>query len=310
VPSILQRTLLLVGAALLLLVAGCGRPLLSPDDALVAPDDHDIRLVAYLERELPFGFRDGVEHGLVQFQLAGRHVGQARTKDEGRAVLECARPARASEAFRAEATLAGHTVSAAGRIFEWDHQRIIIVVDIDKTIARPDYDELMLDEEDDDSQPIPGSRDVLQRLAEQYRILYLTGRPRFWLEKTRAWLAQHDYPPGPVFAAPELEDALKEAAFKRRMLHELREEWPEMLIGIGDKSGDADAYGANDMLALIIAEKRDDDLGLHAIVLPDWRTLGRFFDTNHELLSDEKSLRRVSRGEQWLAVPTYPYENE
>jgi hypothetical protein len=310
VPRIVRRTLLLGAAAFLLLVTGCGRPLLSPDDALVAPDNHDIRLVAYLERELPFGFRDGVEHALVQFHLEGRRVGQARTDHEGCAALECARPEPASKTFRTEATLAGHTVSAAGRVFEWDHEQIVIVVDIDKTIAHPDYDKLMLEEKDNDSEPIAGSHNVLKELAEQYRILYLTGRPRCWLEKTRAWLAEHDYPPGPVLAAPELKDALKEAKFKRRILRELREDWPEMLIGIGDKRGDADAYGANDMLALIIAEKRDDDLGLHAIALPDWKTLGRFFDTNHELLSDEESLRRVIRREQWLAVPTYPYEDE
>ena len=140
--------------------------------------------------------------------------------------------------------------------------------------------------------------------------MYLTGRPRSLLDRTRQWLEENEYPAGPVITAPSLRQAMHARTFKLHALHALRENWPNMLIGIGDRPSDAAAYGASEMLTLITSPKRDTEYGVHAIMLRNWKTIGRFFEANRATLADPQRLREVIKGQTMLLQPVMPWGNE
>ncbi|TWT43967.1 LNS2 (Lipin/Ned1/Smp2) [Phycisphaerae bacterium RAS1] len=299
------RATLLPLAALLLLPVGCGRAVVSVDDAIRIPGQ-PVRLVAYVEREPMLPVRREIEDQVVRFYLNGAVAEQAVSDGDGRAAISLPE-ALGCEQFEARATVGGAVYGAVGRIFDWQPDRTIIVVDIDNTVADSDLDEVFFDAAAEASPALPDSATTLTRLSKDYHIMYVTARPRAVLEKTRAWLSFREFPAGPVVTASRLRDAIRDARFKRRVLQSLREEHPNILIGIGDRRGDARAYASNRMLTLIVGRTRDDRFVEQALLLPSWRAVSTFFELNHETLRDPALLRAAFRGERNLVMPVSVY---
>lgn len=297
-----------IGGAALLAAAGCAPPMLSVDDA-VALDGRPVVFVAHAERPQVLGLRSEIEHVTISFRVDGREVRRADTGGSGRAVAEFRLPRPGITAFEARAVIDGCEQQTTGTIFAWSAERPIIAVDIDNTICRTEYEDLLLKAEDVESRPISGSRETLTGLSGDYHIAYVTGRPRIYLEKTRAWLRRNEFPPGPVVTAPRLRDMIKYKTLKRTMLANLRRRWPNLLIGIGNEPLDAEAYGANGMLALIVNPSRRHAFGLHAIVLGDWASVGRFFELNRETLLSPADIAKAANGEIPLRRYVHPWRN-
>jgi len=307
-PHDLRRNaaLALLGLLLGSVSLACDRPVLSVDDAIVTTDGKTT-LAARLVREKVLGVRRDVTGIPVAFYIDSQQVGAAHTDADGRAQLRASLHDAAHDRFTATSELDGRMLRTQGCIFPWRKDRITIAVDIDETISQTDYEELILRSRDGASDPFHGANRALRALAEDFQILYLTARPRFLLEKTRRWLAEHDFPPGPVFTAPGLRQAVRQSRFKSRVLARLRAEWPHLLIGIGDREGDADAYGANGMLTLIIHKSPESDHGLHSVYFKSWKDIAEFFDANRELLTDADMLRDVIAGKRMIVRPVLPY---
>jgi hypothetical protein len=286
---------------------GCSPAILTVD-GLVLVRGQESMLLAQLEREPVLGFRDGIQNVWVRFCVGGRQVAEQLTADAGRASTFCSlSPAMGAE-FEASAVVDGRTVRTVGSIFDWRDDRTIIAVDIDGTISDTDYDDLVFDDEDEDSMPIATSREILSALAHDFHIVYLTARPRFLLEKTRAWLAKHRYPHGPVVAAGGLRDSLRQGSLKREMLEGLRQCWPNLLIGIGDKHRDAVAYRANGMLPVVVTTKNitRKRRTWQVVVLPTWEDVSQLFAANHRVLSDPSTLADAinsHRTQSMLVIP-------
>jgi hypothetical protein len=293
--------------AVLLGLSGCGPLVLSVDDA-VATSAGPVRLAAYLGREHVFGLRSEIEHGTVTFFVNGRQVGENTVDDEGRAVVTAADLAGEPRAFLARARAGGKVLEASGRIFYWPANRVGLAVDIDHTISQTDYRRLIVKERVAVSPPIPGARETLNELADKYNILYLTGRPRFLIEKTRGWLEHYSFPPGPVMAAPRFRDALLQLRFKQRTLHGLREQWPDLLIGIGNRTSDIEAYASNQMLPVIVYSGGEEKHYSDAVVLQDWQFVRRFFEANARVLTNPRDLEKVIQGQVMIEQPLIPYE--
>jgi hypothetical protein len=289
-----------------LLAAGCGAPILTVEDALAAPDG-TVKLVAYVEREAPLSLRKDVEHVTVTFFLDGREIGSEKVNGKGRATIKWQLPSPEVSRFSACTTADGQKLEASGAVFLWQKDRVIIAVDIDGTISRTDYKELILKKQDNDSDPIKRSRDTLHRISQDYHILYFTARPRILLTKTRDWLREHEFPSGPMVMAPSIKQAMQPGEYKRRALAAMHKDWPNLLIGIGNRRADASAYGASKMLSLIVRESTDKEFGPHAIWFRDWQTLGKFFEANREVLTDPKQVEDAIKGEVMLrqAVPRW-----
>ncbi|HUW83161.1 MAG TPA: hypothetical protein VMZ31_10230 [Phycisphaerae bacterium] len=303
-----DRLGLMVGVVIAVF-GGCGPAVLSVSDAIVSPGE-PVRLTAFVYRDTIRGVGRDIEGVQVRFRVDGSPARSARTDDDGWTSVQWALPSGGASRFEATALVDGRTTQAGGAIYTWDKERIILAVDVDGTLAQTDYDDLILGRRDAGSQPLPDAQQTLDQLSADFHILYLTARPQYYVEKTRRWLKDCGFPTGPVFTAPRLRDTIRHTRFKRRMLATLRKDWPNLLIGIGNKAADAEAYGASGMLSLIVRRVPDKDLGPHAIMLADWPAVSRFFDANAEVLHDPRELTRATRGEIMLLRPVVAWQEK
>jgi hypothetical protein len=303
-----DRLGLMVGVALAAF-GGCGPAVLSVSDAIVSPGE-PVRLTAFVYRDTICGVGRDIGGVQVQFSVDGRSAASARTDDDGWVSVQWALPSGSASRFEAKAAVRGRTVRAGGAVYTWDPNRIILAVDVDGTLAQTDYDDLILGRRDVGSQPLPYAQQTLDQLSADFHILYLTARPQYYVEKTRRWLKDCGFPTGPVCTAPRLRDTIRHTRFKRRMLATLRKDWPNLLIGIGNKAADGEAYGASSMLSLIVRRVPDKNLGPHAIVLHDWPAVSRLFGANAEVLHDPRELTRATRGEIMLLRPVVAWQEK
>lgn len=279
--------------------------MLSVDDAVVLPGKKT-RLAAYVERDAVLGMRNDLVKVPVRFCIDDQEVGNDKTDDDGRASIK-SRVSPQATSYEAAAQHGRQEFRATGRVFAWDPQRVVIAVDLDQTIERTEYKALLLDSKADDSDPLKRSVAALRGLGPDFHIVYLTGRPRFLLEKTRAWLRERGFPEGPVVTAKGVREMFSPGSFKERKLEGLRGDWPHLLIGIGDKASDANAYGANDMLSLIVSTEHDRSFPPHALVFRDWKELGRFFAANRDTLREPRALREAIDGKRMLQLTVSKY---
>lgn len=282
--------------------AGCGEPILTVDDAAVGASGR-CRFVAFLERESAFGLPDGVERRQVRFLMKGREIAAAQTAGEGDAVATCSLAALPEDRFEAVTTVNGRELRAEGQVYAWDDDRTIIAVDIDGTIARPDYDTIFLTSKPEErSTPLVQAKETLTALAAEYRIVYVSGRPRFVLEKSRRWLERHGFPPGPVFHARSFRSSMASKRFKLRELAALREIWPSLRIGIGDREADMTAIQRNGMLAVIVGDAADE-IRPPAILAADWTLVAEFFRINRDVLVAPARLQAAVKGGEVVLQP-------
>lgn len=278
-------------AILILPAAGCGPVRLTVDDAIISPRDNKLHCVAYLQREPIFGIRHFSPGSGIEFKLGDQVVASARTSATGCAETYASYPQGGATRLDAVADVLGTKYRGSASVFEWDDHRTIIVVDIDRTIARTDFDHLVLrDGADERSTPLAGSRRTMEMLARDCRFIYVTARPRFLLEKTRMWLEDEEFPPGPVIASPGLREAIQRTEYKLEVLAQLRKLWPTLLIGIGNSESDAEAYEKSGLLTLLVNQKRTETILPKTYGFRNWKALARFYEANRELLSDPAKL--------------------
>lgn len=133
-----------------------------------------------------------------------------------------------------------------------DGGRPAIIVDIDHTLTNTSLFYLMF-MSNNLIVPFPDAAVVLSELSHRYEILYVTRREYLLLEKTRAWLALHRFPAGPVFLWHFWKDPFRAVHYKTRLIKKLKNEWPHISIGIGDKESDMTAYASNGLRAIHLA---------------------------------------------------------
>jgi hypothetical protein len=97
---------------------------------------------------------------------------------------------------------------------------------------------------------------VTNRLAALYGIVYLTNRPDLLTRRSKAFLKDNGYPPGPLLAS-RLRDVLGGGHFKASKLADLRKAFPGVVAGVGDTLSDVQAYAANGMTAYLIPSWKD-----------------------------------------------------
>ena len=275
--------------------AARAKPIIHLQDCIAAPDG-TTTLIADLKKPTMFGIDRDIEHLPVRFSCGGKELGRIRCDDDGRALLECKLPESQGTAIEAVASVDGVEIRAKAKVYRWNPDRVIVVVDIDDTISDTDFDDAWLDEEDRDSKPIRHSRETLSDVARDFQILYLTARPCSLLDKTQRWLATHGFPAAPVMVSHRKTDLLQQGTFKKRQLARLKRSWPNVLIGIGDRQRDARAYGTSDMLGLIV--NRSGDYGRNCMSMSNWKILHDFFRDNRSILIDPEACRQAIAGKR------------
>lgn len=263
---------------------GCGRPMLCAEDALA--DGKTVRLLAFVERSTGGGVRHAAHGKTVHFYIGDVKICDKLTDDQGRATVTCELPMSDAKAFTVRTNYNGCELETTAMIHRWDPNRIAIAVDIDGTISKTDFETLLFEDQDNESRPVKGARMALNKIAEDYNILYVTARPRFLMQKTHSWLRENQFPDGPVIAASGYREWMSQTRYKTRALTEVRDGWPNLRIGIGDTSMDAKAYDASKMLCIILSSDPGKVVSQRSVVVKDWTGVADFFQKNHTLLSD------------------------
>ena len=156
-----------------------------------------------------------------------------------------------------------------------NHERITLVVDIDETLCVTDYNSVLWGIGSDDSRPLAGCVTVMRELASDYDILYLTARPDSVRGKTQRWLASKGFPQGRIVTSPTVGDFILQSDFKKNMLRRIGGGQKGMLIGIGDKAADGEAYRTNRMLSVVVNPWSTHRYHRNDVVLTNWPALGR-----------------------------------
>ncbi len=251
-------TTLVILAALAAGAAGCGAQgillgtegeyLLTVRDA-VAPPGEEVPLVARLQQGDLLRGRQG---HVLRFKRGENLFKAAETDDEGVARVTFTPEVPGDHVFTVE-------VAAAGLPDDPPDPRDLLVacrppdtpmavVDLDKTVVGSGFQTVLLGNPD----PMPGSVDVLKRLAADRTVIYLTHRPDYFGPKSKRWLWVQGYPRGPVLLSTASSFLKGSGTFKREMLQSLQKDFTKIEVGIGDKFSDVEAYHATGMTAILI----------------------------------------------------------
>jgi hypothetical protein len=111
------------------------------------------------------------------------------------------------------------------------------------------------------------------------------------LDKTREWIAEHQFPPGPVLASTGSNDVIWQAAFKHKLIADLRHRWPNLLIGIGDNTNDTGPFDDHGLLTVVVHDGLFAPRGSRVINLQGWYAVREFFQTNRETLASTAKLQ-------------------
>jgi len=222
---------------------------LATDDMLTLPGA-DVRLEASLRTGI---LVTGVEGKRVQFLLDGKLLGEATTNKSGDAVLAWKVPAKAGDyvvrvQLRAEDQPPEPVPSAELLVAARAADAPMIAVDLDKTVVASGFARVLLGM----AEPMTDASKVLSRAAESCTIIYLTQRPDFLGPASKKWLADNDFPRGPMLTTTLATLAVGSRSFKSYRLAEIHKTFTRVAIGIGDKASDAQAYDENGLKPLLM----------------------------------------------------------
>ncbi len=289
----LVRFLIVSVCACIAVVSGCGELQLTMEDVAYVPGEKSI-FVGQLERDSPFGIPDAMENESISFWVGDDLIGVAKTDDEGRARLAADLGKRSlQDKVKARAWVGLRRVEVVRPIQSWDANTVIIAVDVDHTIAETDYEGVLLDDVDTKTTTIPGSVEALNALSRKFHVMYVTARPNFLYDETRQWLKMHGYPQAPLVMGPNASALVDQAELKEDLLKWRREPLPNLLIGIGDKASDAEAYHAVGMLSILLAPAEEELEAENVFVMPNWAAIQAFFDVNGESLTKPDRLADI-----------------
>ncbi|MHC4234753.1 MAG: LNS2 domain-containing protein [Planctomycetota bacterium] len=289
--SALRQAIALACSAIFPVLSGCASPYLLTAEDVVRPVDEKARLVGKLEYRGVAVFHEGIEDRELRFFIDGRSAGRDDTNDEGYARLKHRFESPGHHKLEVRYTdRRGHTQTATAAVFVWDQATPILVVDIDQTLSRTKK-RYLLGDGADRSQPLPGAATVLNELARRFRVVYLTARPRELAVKTRRWLADQGFPPGPVLTWDVDEYEWSATEYKKDRLDELTDDFDHITIGIGNAESDHVAYRKRKLLTILIDPHGAPTAIAGGVRLPDWSAVRRLFTANPHLYDADLSYK-------------------
>jgi len=248
-----------------------------------------IRLIGKLEYRGVAVWHKGLDDRTLTFRVDGRTIGSDDTNSEGYA--------REKHRFK---TVGQHrltvtyedkgrpVVETSAAVFVWDEDDVILIVDIDGTVAKTRMLDLV-SPFGDHSPAMAGAAEVLGRLAQRFRIVYLTARPRELIAKTRRWLGRRGFPKGPVLTWDVDKDPWSRVDYKKEQIDELQDEFDHVTIGIGNTEKDHRAYRKRNLFSIILARGKRARVIERGVRLPDWFAIDKLFNQNPKLYDPKLS---------------------
>lgn len=164
-----------------------------------------------------------------------------------------------------------------GRLWVLAPERPVVICDIDGTLS--DMSGLRVPVSGWRAKAFPGAPELLRALAKTHAVVYLTARDQSFRAASLGFLRKHDFPLGPLLLnswgldrGSQREQFLpsRHGRFKLQVLERLQARGLKLVMGIGDKPGDAEAYEGAGIRSLIRSETA---VGERSIVFPDYATL-------------------------------------
>lgn len=229
-------------------------------DAITTPG-HPVEVRAKFERGGWAFWRPDVRDRAATVEVLGqRH--RVRTDREGLARVVVQPTAPGVYPITARLERRSRPQVATSRLFVLDPARPVAVVDIDGTISDlPDWQVPFVGHR---APTFAGAPALMADLARRFQIVYLTARDDLFDEGTRAFLARHGFPDGPIvyndlgLSTPEERGQLDPHAhgeFKLGQLQALRARGVAVTIGIGNAETDAFAYEQAGLPSYILTTK-------------------------------------------------------
>ena len=226
-------------------------------DALGYPNE-PVELSARLQSAKDFS---GIEGLAVGFRLDGERLGQACTDKDGYARLSWIPPAQGD--YEISAGVEDVPPDELKVLMElepaWLHIACrakgtpFVVIDLDHTLVDSSFFHVLVSR----AEAAEDSVRVVEAISRQYSLIYLTQRPDVLTRKTKAWLKQNGYHKAPLLVG-RLKDVFDSGAFKTSALLSLKQTYPNIKIGIGDKISDAQAYSRAGMTAYLLPFYKDN----------------------------------------------------
>jgi hypothetical protein len=217
---------------------------------LVVEPGQEVTLSASLRHGLRL---EGVAGRRVQFVLGDTLLAEVRTDKNGDAAVKWKAPDKPGDHVVRVCLNADDQPSSAVedvelRVATRPKDAKFAVVDLDKTLVASGFIHVL----SGDAQPMPGAAAVMQRLAKDQTIVYLTQRPDFLGALTKRWLVSNGFPPGPVLTSTAGTLRIGSEPYKHTRLAEMKRTFPNLVVGIGDKFSDAKVYAASGLRPILI----------------------------------------------------------
>lgn len=284
------RTMLLLGLGTLCGCSARSNYILTADDHLCRPSERARLTAKYEFRGVGIVLNKAMEERRLNFYIDGKCIGGDRTDEEGYATIK--------HRFDTEG-LFTYTVTCEndaqddGRVFVWAQDTPILVVDIDGTLAETRKRDFVLNlHKVQDAPAFPHAAETLNKLSSRFRIVYLTARPRELLDDSRAWLAKNNMPVGPVFTWDIDRDPLSSSKYKRQQLDELQDDFPHVVVGIGNSEGDYKAYHRRRVFAIMFEPTKPPKTLDRGVQVDDWTSIDKLF-AKHPALFDPRESRKL-----------------
>ncbi len=249
-------------------------------DVLARPGDKVV-LRAKLESMATPVFHKDIQGGTVYFELDGKVIGSAVTDGQGWADLAYQVSENAGRDLTVMCAL------APGDKYLAEPANILVVIkkntapaivtDIDHTIADVSSAGFLV--KSNESVPaLSGAPEALTRLSKKYTIIYVTARDDAFMNTTKEWLDLRKFPKGPVFFNDYGGKSMSSRKYKIAEIARLKKRFPNITAGVGDKVGDAEAYLANGMRAVLIGEKMPEDIPEEARFARSWAEVEKLLE--------------------------------
>ncbi len=207
-----------------------------------------------------------VEKAEVEFTLGRESLGKVLTDKDGYARMKWKAPKAGDYEIKArivavpdddfkemlKVTPASLLVSARTKDTRF------VVIDLDHTVVASGFSKVLMG----GAKPMPQAAKIVKELAGGgYSIIYLTHRPDLLANKSKKWLTDKGFIRSPLLVSSLKQSIGDSGKFKTARLKELKKEFPNIRLGIGDKISDVEAYVANGMTAYLIPnyDREDDD---------------------------------------------------